>query len=80
VCDHNGDANLDGAVTPGDAQLAFFIYLDCAGIAPTWEAYCSADFCGTGHIEDVCSGQVTPGDAQGIFRYYLGYPAPCGKQ
>jgi len=78
VCEHSGDANLDGMVTPGDAQLTFYIYLNCAEIAPSWEAYCAADFCGAGHLVGVCNGAVTPADAQGIFRYYLGYANPCG--
>jgi len=55
------------------------IYLDCDNIAPSLDAYCAADFCGTGPIGEVCAGDVTPGDAQGIFRHYLGYLNPCGK-
>jgi len=66
-------------VTPGDAQLAFQIYIDCWSMAPTSEQYCAADFCGTGQI-DICDGSVTPADAQGIMRFYLGYPAPCSKE
>jgi len=34
-CVHDGDANQDGALTPGDAQTAFFLYLNCASMAPT---------------------------------------------
>jgi len=77
-CAHDGDANQDGAVTPGDAQTAFFCYLDCAGLNPSRGAYCAADFCGNDVIEP-CSGDVTPADAQGIMRFYLGYANPCGK-
>jgi len=79
VCDHDGDVNSDGGVTPGDAQLAFQFYLNCAGMAPTSEQYCAADFCGSGLITP-CDSSVTPADAQGIMRFYLGYLTPCLKR
>jgi len=77
-CVHHGDVNDDGQITPGDAQLAFYYYIDCAELAPTEEQYCAADFCG---VEDAapCDGSVTPSDAQGIMRQYLGYAQPCAK-
>jgi len=78
-CAHTGDANGDGQVTPGDAQLTFFFYLACAEYAPTREQYCASDFCGDGVIE-VCDSSVTPADAQGIMRLYLGYATPCAKR
>jgi len=77
-CVHDGDANGDGVVTPGDAQLAFLFYLDCVGQDPDLVSYCAADFCGAGGIA-ACDGSVTPADAQGIMRFYLGYAEPCGK-
>jgi len=78
-CVHNGDANGDGQVTPGDAQLAFSLYLACILYSPTREQYCAADFCGTGEVAP-CDGSVTPGDAQGIMRHYLGFTTPCFKR
>jgi len=78
-CLHSGDVNGDETVTPGDAQLAFYYYLNCAGHHPEHGQYCAADFCGTGDIEP-CDNSVTPADAQGIMRFYLGYAIPCGKQ
>jgi len=78
-CEHNGDANGDGQVTPGDAQRAFTFYLACAEENPTREQYCAADFCGTGGIEP-CDNSVTPGDARGIMRLYLGFAEPCAKR
>jgi len=75
-CVHDGDVNGDGTLTPGDSQLAFYYYLDCAGYAPTDEQYCAADFCDTGEVT-ACDGSVTPGDSQGIMKAYLGYEFPC---
>jgi len=78
-CDHSGDVNGDGQVTPGDAQRTFDIYLSCALQNPTRDEYCAADFCGSGEIEP-CDNSVTPSDAQGIMRFYLGYAEPCAKR
>jgi len=78
-CDHCGDPTGDGSVTPGDAQLAFNLYLYCADYNPDIVQYCAADYCGAGPI-DVCDNSVTPSDAQGIMRLYLGYQDPCSKQ
>ena len=77
-CEHDGDVNGDGTVTPGDAQMGFYFYINCVLYDPTPEQYCAADFCGSGLITP-CDGSVTPADAQGIMRYYLGYPNPCIK-
>jgi hypothetical protein len=57
-----GDVNADGEVTPGDAQLAFEIYL--GKITPTLRQTIAADF--------NRNGRVTPEDAQLIFEHYLG--------
>jgi len=76
LCPHQGDVNLDGGLTPGDAQLAFTYYMNCWAEAPTEEQYCNADFCGDGPI-GYCDNSVTPADAQGIMRAYLGYTEPC---
>jgi hypothetical protein len=61
-CIHNGDANLDGSITAGDAQLAFSIALGT--YTPTFEESCAAD-CNA-------DAEVTAGDAQGIFGAALG--------
>jgi len=61
-CARLGDVNGDENITPGDAQLAFEIYL---GIwTPT--------FCQEMTSDGNCSGSTTPGDAQNIFEHYLG--------
>jgi len=78
-CEHSGDANSDTMVTPGDAQMAFYFYLNCEGLAPTRDQYCAADFCGSGGVEP-CDTSVTPADALGIMRFYLGYADPCEKR
>ncbi len=56
-CLHNGDANLDGAVSAGDAQLVFTFAIGL--VAPTDAQACAAD----------CNGDrvVSAGDAQAIF-------------
>jgi len=61
-CLNNGDVNLDGFVTAGDAQLAFQIAL--GSYTPTYLEECAAD----------CNGDsdVTAGDAQGVFLVALG--------
>ena len=61
-CLHTGDANLDGAVTAGDAQRAFLIAL--GSYTPTYEEECAAD-CNA-------DGSITAGDAQAIFLMALG--------
>jgi len=76
VCDHNGDVNDDGSITPSDAQLAFTFYMECEQADPAPAEYCAADYCGVGTVTP-CDGAVTPGDAQAIFAVYLGYPDPC---
>lgn len=61
-CIHDGDVNLDGSITSGDAQLAFQIALGM--YTPNEEEECAAD----------CNGDesVTSGDAQQIFMTALG--------
>nr|HPQ40131.1 choice-of-anchor J domain-containing protein [bacterium] len=61
-CVHDGDPNMDGEITAGDAQMAFMIAL--GSITPTYEEGCAAD----------CNGddEVTAGDAQQIFLTALG--------
>lgn len=61
-CNHDGDPNLDGILSAGDAQLAFFIAVGY--YAPTEIERCAAD----------CNGDdsVTAGDAQTIFGSVLG--------
>ncbi|HNT52777.1 MAG TPA: hypothetical protein PKH19_05190 [Candidatus Syntrophosphaera sp.] len=76
LCVHDGDPTGDGLITPADAQLAFFYYLDCANQAPTEEQYCAADLCGAGSAAP-CDGSVTPADALGLFKTYLSLPNPC---
>jgi len=68
VCDR-GDVNCDNSLTPGDALLAFRIYLKSyipIGDEPC-DVLCSADF-----NKD---GAITPGDALCIFKEYL--MSPC---
>ncbi|HPQ40060.1 MAG TPA: dockerin type I repeat-containing protein [bacterium] len=61
-CIHDGDANQDGSVTAGDAQLAFYMVLGL--YIPSFEEACAAD----------CNGdeEITSGDAQQIFMKALG--------
>lgn len=61
-CINNGDVNLSGDITSGDAQDCFLIALGT--ITPTYEQECAAD----------CNGDagVTAGDAQTIFLTVLG--------
>lgn len=56
-CIHNGDVNLSGDVTAGDAQMAFLIKLGL--YAPSYPEACAADCNG--------DGEMTAGDAQAIF-------------
>jgi hypothetical protein len=62
ACVNNGDVNLDGEITAGDAQLAFSIVLGT--YSPTFEEECAADCNG--------DGEVTASDAQAIFLVVLG--------
>lgn len=61
-CNNDGDVSLDGELTAGDAQTAFYIVLGL--LTPTQEEQCAAD----------CNGdqEVTAGDAQNIFLAVLG--------
>ncbi len=61
-CVHNGDVNLNGSVTAGDAQIAFEITLGVH--SPTYDEACAADCNG--------NGDITAGDAQAIFMTALG--------
>jgi hypothetical protein len=61
-CVNHGDANLDGVISAGDAQLAFFIVL--GAYSPTYEEECAADCNG--------DGLVTAADAQAIFLVVIG--------
>ena len=62
ACIHDGDANLDGSVTAGDAQLTFLITL--GSYTPSYLEACAAD-CNA-------DSEVTAGDAQAIFLMALG--------
>ncbi len=59
-----GDVNGDGFITPGDALMAFQIYMEIL-LDPV--CFVCADYDG--------NGRVTPGDALCIFRLYL--DSPC---
>ena len=61
-CINDGDVNLSGDITAGDAQLAFQIAL--GSYSPSYAEECAADC-------DASSG-VTAGDAQQIFLAALG--------
>ncbi len=61
-CVNDGDVNLTGDITAGDAQMAFQIALGL--ITPTEEQECAAD-CNS-------DGTITAGDAQQIFMTALG--------
>ena len=61
-CINNGDVNLSGEITAGDAQLAFQIALGT--YTPTNPERCAADC----NADD----EVTAGDAQSIFLAALG--------
>jgi len=63
-----GDTNCDLNITPGDALLAFQIYLLIyyPNGGEICDVLCSADYTGDNNI--------TPGDALCIFREYLGNP------
>jgi len=41
---HSGDVNGDGTLSPGDAQLAFYYFMDCEALAPSVVQYAAADF------------------------------------
>jgi len=63
-CINNGDVNLDGEITAGDALLAFQISLGVFPPPIPYQQLCAAD----------CNGDeiVTAGDAQAIFLTALG--------
>ncbi len=61
-CINDGDVNLNGEITAGDAQLAFQIALGT--YSPSFQEECAADCNAT--------GEVTAGDAQNIFLAALG--------
>jgi len=63
-----GDANCDSSITPGDALLAFQIYLRL--YTPTGNEACDVNRAADQN-ED---GAITPGDALCIFREYLRNP------
>ena len=75
-CSKCGDVNGDNSITPGDALLAFNIYL---------RKIASPTFCQLENADVNTSGtkgapDVTPGDAQAIFEKYLGrndLPSDC---
>ncbi len=62
ICWNDGDVNLDGGLTSGDAQLCFYIVMGT--YSPTFEEACAAN----------CNGDesITAGDAQNIFSAVLG--------
>jgi len=62
-----GDCNCDGAVTPGDALLAFQFYLRTVTPATS-----PCDQNAAADMDN--SGSVTPGDALCVFREYLRNP------
>lgn len=62
ICNNDGDVNLDGQLTAGDAQVCFYIVL--GQVSPTYDEECAADCNG--------DGTVTAGDAQNIFLAVLG--------
>ncbi len=67
ACSHTGDVSLDGNLTAGDAQLAFFIVLGL--YTPNELESCAADCNG--------SGTITAADAQQIFFAVLGGVEEC---
>ena len=67
-CINSGDTDQNGALTPGDALIAFNIYLGTHP-DPTWEEVCAADCYG--------DGGVTPNDALCIFSHYVSGSCNC---
>ncbi len=67
ACVQDGDVNVDGYVSAGDAQQAFLVTLGLTTLNPSEQ--CAADCDG--------DGTVTAGDASAIFAYALGAGAPC---
>ena len=63
-----GDVNCDGSITPGDALMAFLLYLMIVNPDdyPACDIECAGDW--------DSSGQVTPQDALCIFKEYLNSP------
>jgi hypothetical protein len=67
-----GDVDANGNVTPGDAQMAFEIFL--GRITP--------DMCQEMTSDANCSSVTTPGDSQQIFEHFLGrrvLPTCCAE-
>lgn len=65
-----GDADGNGTVTPGDAQVIFNCFLipqQCSS-----QAQQCGDLCPAGGDD-----HITPGDAQGAFNIFLGISPPC---
>lgn len=62
LCIHDGDVNMNGSITAGDAQMAFQITLGV--YIPDYTEECAADCNG--------NGAITAGDAQSIFAATLG--------
>ena len=76
-CVSNGDVDNNGALSPGDAQCAFQIFLS-GGALPT--ACDAPNFtCEVAAADVTCDGSVSPGDALAIFNRYLAGlpPAAC---
>ncbi|MEK7730108.1 MAG: FlgD immunoglobulin-like domain containing protein [candidate division KSB1 bacterium] len=76
-CVSNGDVDNNGAISPGDAQCAFQIFLN-GGTLP---AACNVPnfTCEVAAADVTCDGTVSPGDALAIFNRYLAGlpPAAC---
>lgn len=72
-CPRLGDVNGDGNVTPGDAQIAFEIFL--GQVTPSRLQLTTADAnsgCPCDGLEhEAANNCITPGDAQWIFEHYL---------
>ncbi len=65
-----GDVNQDGRVTPGDAQLAFDLYIDLiTGVRTASPPFSpGTDIWEADYNDD---SRITPGDAQAIFDKYI---------
>ncbi len=68
-CVRDGDVNVDGTLTPGDALCAFQIYLN-NGVTPAACDAANTD-CEATTSDVNCDGRATPGDALAIFSRYL---------
>ncbi|MBN2001459.1 T9SS type A sorting domain-containing protein, partial [candidate division KSB1 bacterium] len=63
-----GDINMDGVLTPGDAQCAFQMYMQQGEISEDNACYTP---CLTRSSDANCDGNITPADALRIFTAYL---------